>query len=391
MSDLEVIYVILVLFYLWECLVWLPRGQVLFWKSWFGGWRAGHPSPLVGNLRGGVVVAPLLPPSAACHLASQAPWSLAPQGLLAFVAASVNPGWRPPQTGRFVPFAELQEVVWSPPRLRLNGQTWMKAKAGHLARPWQALLARLRAAAAPARKGLIEEFLAGTLAWEKARDAWREFEEKTGRLRWAGHWLFAYCYGVMPGVVWYFGFTLVWKWVLLALLASTLAPALMFRKLHRHFYPLEDEERFSLFAVMLLSPANAIRARDSLARPLLVRFHPLAVARALLDEEAFQAFAMAYHRELCHPAWPLPSGAAGEMEAGAREAWTSLVEAFLVRNGVDRASLNRPPARADATCQAYCPRCLAQYTQAGTGCPDCGGLPQVAFSAPAGSPSVRTG
>src|SRR3954447_2009772 len=105
MTDLQLLFVVLAVIYFWECACWLPRGSVAF-LTWFGRrWRQAHPAGLLGNQRGGFVIAPPLPPLGSLLVANQFPLSLSPDGVLAYVAPTVNPGGRPPQSGAFIAFA----------------------------------------------------------------------------------------------------------------------------------------------------------------------------------------------------------------------------------------------------------------------------------------------
>ena len=52
----------------------------------------------------------------------------------------------------------------------------------------------------------------------------------------------------------------------------------------------------------------------------------------------------------------------------------------LLREGGGKLSDDIPPAPADETSRAYCPRCLAQFTTTSGTCADCGGVPLVPFT-----------
>jgi hypothetical protein len=60
--------------------------------------------------------------------------------------------------------------------------------------------------------------------------------------------------------------------------------------------------------------------------------------------------------------------------------WLRIVESFLRKHGASPDKLAVPPQPTDATCLAYCPRCLVQFTVSDGKCLDCGGLPLVAFA-----------
>ena len=117
--------------------------------------------------------------------------------------------------------------------------------------------------------------------------------------------------------------------------------------------------RGQAFAIVLLSPWASSRAADHLARPLLQGAHPAAVAEALLGPAERDALAAELWRRASHPK---PG------EAPEASAW----KAWLQGRGHDLAALTPVPAPNQPNAQAFCPRCLTQYTHASGACPDCG-------------------
>jgi hypothetical protein len=117
-----------------------------------------------------------------------------------------------------------------------------------------------------------------------------------------------------------------------------------------------------------------MRSRDPLSRPLLERFHPLAVARELCHPARFEEFASRVVREARHPR-PRPSS--GEGDADAVWAWfdramLERLEGFVSEAGLNADRLDIAPEKSDAQSQAYCPRCHAQFIRKDGGCSDCG-------------------
>src|SRR5262245_3040778 len=110
MSELELLFLVLALIYAWECSCWLRRGSVAM-LTWLGRrWRAVHPGSLVGNQDGSFILAAPLPPLGYVVSGNQFPLSLSPDAALAYVAPNINPGWRPPQSGRCLRFDQIKTV-----------------------------------------------------------------------------------------------------------------------------------------------------------------------------------------------------------------------------------------------------------------------------------------
>src|SRR5512140_2409125 len=122
MSDLELLFLVLAALYLWECACWVRRGSVVL-RTWLGHhWRVVHPGTLLANQHGAFILAAPLPPLGNLLCGNQLPVSLSPDGVLAFVSSNVNPGSRPPQTGRFVRFDEFQSIEANGKKVMINGR-----------------------------------------------------------------------------------------------------------------------------------------------------------------------------------------------------------------------------------------------------------------------------
>lgn len=377
MSDLELLFLILALLYVWECLGWLPRGGMAF-TTWLGRrWRMAAPSAWLGNQHGGFALAAPLPPLGRFLHAAPFPVSISPDGVLAFVSTTVHPGWRPPQSGRFFPFAEIRKVRSKNKQVLVNGTLLVKCAYPNAARELAEAIDRLAKLPAAKRADAISELVRGTLDAAAARKRWEGCRQVSRGLRVLVNVLFAYLFVAAPVVIWFVGFKLTWLWLLLGLLVLTITLATLFYRAHRALYPAEDDDRFTHMLTIALSPATATRAHDTLSRPLLQTFHPLVPAKLFLDPAAFREFAGCVLRDARQPALPVcpnDDATARAVELHWRTVLLTNLETFLKTNGADLDELTRPPEPADASCRAYCPRCLAQFTSVSGTCTDCGGL-----------------
>jgi len=384
MTELDLLFLVLALLYLWECSGWVRRGSVVF-RTWAGRhWHLTHPSALLGNQGGGFVLAHPLPPLGTVVTANALPLSISAQGLLAFVAPSVNPGGRPVQSARFFRFDQIKKVEARGRTLRINDELFLHAASPTFASYLAGQLQKWLQSPEAKRQAVIEELLAESLSLRNTRARWAAFQNQTAGLRWITNILFAYLFVAAPLVIWNFGLRPSWLSLVLGLFALTLTTAILFHRAHKYFYPAAADDRFTHFLIILLAPASTIRARDALSRPLLEQFHPLTLARVFCREDEFRDCARSILSEIRHPALPLcpnPDPLAQQAERETRRLWQRLVENFLKQNGFTPDELLRPPTPADETCAAYCPRCLAQFTAGASVCPDCGGLPLLRFPA----------
>jgi len=384
MSDLELLFLVLALIYLWECACWLPRGSAAF-RTWLGRhWRAAHPGGLLGNQRGGLIFAHPLPPLGTLLVATQFPLSLSSEAVLGYVASSINPGARPAQTGKFFRFDDIRTVAVAGKNVRVNGQVLLRAASGRSAERLAECLRELSRLEPAKRENAIETMARASLDTKALKGRWEEFGLLSANIRLLANSLFGYLFVFAPILIWHSGLSNCWLGLLAGLLVLTLATALVFRRAHQALYPPAQEERFTHFLTILLSPATTLRAHDVLSRPLLETFHPLALAQVFCAQRQFRAFAQQVLLEIRHPALPVcpvEDAQAQATERFSRAVLRKAVEKFLKLNGLDPEELTQPPAPADETCRSYCPRCLTQFTTSEGVCADCGGLALISFSA----------
>lgn len=382
MNEVQLLFVVLAALYGWECACWLRRGVVAF-STWLGSrWRVWHPGALIGNQSGGFILAPPLPPLGTLFVANQFPLSISTEGVLAFVAPNINPGWRPAQTGRFVRFDEFREARLRGSKVLVNGELLVRCSSPGAARRCVETLQQLAGLNAPDRETALAENLREAFDADAVERLRREFDQRARAVRGLSNSLLGYVFVVVPAVIWHFGFELSWLGLLVGLLCLTGATALFFWRAHRALYPSAEDERFTHTLTILLAPTTAMRAHDALSRPLLERFHPLTLARVFLPKPEFHQFARRVLLDLRQPARPLcpnDEPTARETEQRARCALQSEAEKFLKAAGVEPEDLCRPPTPTDESCRSFCPRCDAQFTTPEGTCADCGGLALTPF------------
>jgi len=384
MSDLQLLFLVLGALYGWECACWIGRGTVAF-TTWSGRiWREAHPGTLLGNQSGGFVFTHPLPPLGTFFAANQFPLSLTPEAVLAYVATNVNSGWRPAQTGRFLPFDAIHDVKARGKKVTVNGELWLTAPSASFAQRVAAELARLAKLPLSGRQKAVPELIRASLDERVVAQRWQDFQKQFRNVRRLSNSLFVYLLVVVPVLIWHFGFMLSWLGLLVGLVALTTTAAVLFHRAHRALYPNAEDERFTHTLTIALAPTSALRAHDALSRPLVEMFHPLAVAKVLLPEARFRLFARRVLLDIRHPALPLTprdDPAQRATESQARTALRQSAEQLLKRSGIEPDELCRAPMPADKSCRAYCPRCGAQFTTPVGSCADCGGLALMAFAA----------
>jgi hypothetical protein len=232
------------------------------------------------------------------------------------------------------------------------------------------------------RTKAIEEMVDASLNVKAVETRRADWQKHAQPVRWLSNLLVVFIFGITPALIWFLGLALTWLWLLLSLLALTVTTATMFARAHRALYPDAHDERFTHTLTIALAPTSAMRAHDALSRPLLETFHPLAVAKSLLSDFAFKAFARRILIDVRHPQLPLCSNtqpAAEVTEKAFRQMALAAIEQLLAQHGIKPTELCRPPARSEESSRAYCPRCESQFTTEEGQCADCGGIPLIAF------------
>ena len=383
MTELQWLFAILSALYAWECIGWLRRGGVAF-TTWTGErWRVQHPTVAIGNHSGGFILAAPLPPLGSIFIANQLPFSLGPDGVLFFVSTNMNSGFRPVQSGRFLTWDEASQIRLDGKKLFLGKEKIYAAATTTLAIHLFTTLTTTAKHPANERESAIKQLLRDAMDVTRITEAKNDFHSRTKAIRWLTNLLFAHVFIVAPALISLIGLQATWLGLVLVLLTLTVSIATLFHRAHRKFYPDAKEERFTHTLTTALAAATSIRAADIASRPLLERFHPLAVAKVLLDEETFRPLARRLLIDLRHPMLPTcpnQQSAAMSAEKFFRNSLMEITEAWLKENKVGVEELCCAPKPLDESCRAYCPRCEAQFTSTEHRCADCGGLALATFS-----------
>lgn len=146
--------------------------------------------------------------------------------------------------------------------------------------------------------------------------------------------------------------------------------------LHRRLHPSRKEERANLVFSALLLPAQALRLRAALLRPLARGLSPLAGTLAVGTPAEARAAAQATLRDADYPVRPaslppLLARLADEAAALARPALERALADATAGSlaGLKPAELLAPPARPGPGVCAYCPRCGDEFVRADGMCP----------------------
>lgn len=389
MSDEQALYITLLVLYLLECTAWVPRGcAALISKNPLKG-KIRFPRRGISNNRGGLVLGSILPGSGAAFVVSQWPLSLSPEGILSWVAESLELDERAHQSGVFVPLgaagekAKKKNIHVDGREIRIDSELVLTAVTPEFARRAAVLLGKYLEAPPKKKEAILIEYLTNFTDIEAAKRRVSEFYEKTQTLRFWSFWVAITAFIFAPGLSILYGFINIWPILLGLLYLPGWVAAFFFYRAQKALFPRATKlERIGQTALIALLPINAMRATDPLARSALCDFHPLTVAAFLSGEEQRKEFAAHLIRDLNEPRRPVcisEDKAAVRTEKSFRGLYRKALAELSGRLGLSEAAALAAPEPEEAI-QSYCPRCLAQFGGGVEQCGDCGGIPVRAFS-----------
>jgi hypothetical protein len=280
--------------------------------------------------------------------------------------------------GAFITVAwEQFEVKRSGAKLLCNKVVVFEGGADQL-KQYQGFLGKVKRAKAKDRKKMIEVWL------RKATDT-ASIENRVKLLGRKARWLetfanlqFFLLFILVPLAFVRFGSRVLWP-MLVAVFVTSMVIAWQSLRLHKLFFPSDVDGRFKSVFSTVLSPINAIRAMDALARDLMAGFHPVAVAAVVCSQQELEIFAGEQLR-------------ASRFGASGTSWYTQQLQLALTnmlsKKGVAATQLLSAPQRHES-CVQYCPRCLAQYTKVRESCADCGYTELMEFGEYAGKPAMH--
>lgn len=377
LSEPALFYLALAALYLSECVTFVRKDALAVAKNWFAGWAVRCPSGLFGSQERGLVLSNPVPPFGTTLLAQAWPFSPSPEGIQAYAALTIHPEGRTREGGPFVPWADIAGVEVEDKLVRAGATELARADSDAGARLWAGLLGDLARAHPADREDGIQRALDRSLDRAAAMRRAQDLEEAGRWVRRIGIALWLHLFVAVPVVVSLRGIVFTWPILVLVALVLMWTIAAMFFGAHRRLHPGATGERLQAVFLFTFLPTAAIRASDYLARSTMAGLHPLAVAHALLDADAFKLHARKVVLDARTPLQPVnrtDDPRALGAEAWYRERLKGSLERFVRQQGIDPETLCAAPAPRDASSKSFCPRCDAQYTITEGTCSTCGAI-----------------
>lgn len=370
MNDFEFLLVLLAVFYFWECLFWIRRPGVAF-RSWFGGgWNWKLPTGGLSNRFGGFLLSTPLPAIGGFFAVYWPPLIITETKLIKHPDPLDLYDEAPTESDGAIAFDQIKRVRAKRHHVLINEKKFVAAGSPLLAESLVERIKKLKEENQEKRPALDRQWLRESLDSSSIQVRLKSLRDSTRLLGFLATLLLSHMAIVVPWVGLNFTLSSTWPVLVGVLLFVNTAIAVQFCRLHRRFYPAASDERFQHTLMMSLFPLASIRAVETLARPLVENFHPLAVAKVLLNKDSFEQLASHHLRRL--------RVRVGFSSDDTERRYFEMLEAamleFLKSEKIGAGKLLPPPGAGDPSCHSFCPRCGSQFTFETGSCSDCGSV-----------------
>jgi hypothetical protein len=374
------LFLILVLLYLSECVIWVKRESVAFVSAWGNRWRLSVPPSWMGNANGGLLFLNPLPPSGRVFLSHLSPVAISPSGICAFNLQTLPSEARSPyQSGEFLPFSKIKDSGSDGAYLIINKEKFTKCATAGQARAIATLVGAMAKTSASKRENMARAWVVKQFAADEAAAFLNESEKLIKPIKQMGVILFLFLFALTPGLAFTYGFSPLIIPVAIVMVALAVEIAIMFHRAHKKLYPAESSERLESVVKMIVCPPVSIRAADILTRNLLAEYSPIVLASVLPGSGELQ-FVRSVILDLKHP---LKHEVVDET-AAQTITWTASEQLRVCLDQVKQGRYLKPeellsPTQREENSISYCPRCRYQFVVGEGECPDCPGVHLVNF------------
>lgn len=368
MNELTELYALFLILYLFECLAWVPRRTVGFFK-FLGRWRGRLAFRPNASWSVSVVFGKPWPPLSPPWLAEPLPFAMDPSGITLIESDKRRITWED-----LAPVSARGHRVESGELLLATVAS--RAGAAALA----GTLEETRTSPVKKRETGLRKFLDARFDLDAPLGRRKEFQSSVRALRVCSNALWLALFGGLGVAVGANNMLVLLASAALSLLLWPLNSIVFYftvRNLAKTWLPRAHGPDLPKRLVAMLSPISGVRAVDMLAREVWANLDPLTVATVLLSPKDLPAFA--------RPLLVAMRAREHDDLAWWRGETRQRMERMLAKKGVDLATLLAPPRREGDHVETYCPSCLAQYEsgrKAGEPCPNetCLDIPLQSFS-----------
>jgi hypothetical protein len=373
MTDGELLFLILCLIYLTDCVHWSGPGTIVFSK-----WIGAYWKHQVGFLYFGIsnvnfLLLNPLPPLGLITCSYPLPVSISPEGVVSFDAlADSNQANRESALFRF---DDIDSVAAKSKDTLVNGTPFCRCGSEQQAIALVELLQYIKSLNPGERESAISLFWKKQFDYPAAKERLDSATGRTKTLRSICSLLFVYLFVIAPVCSLIFGISGTLLPVAVALIPLVVIINRGLYVAHKALYPEHSFDRFTNLIKNCLCPPALIRACDHITKDILQDYHPIVIGHILLESGEFINYASEIVRKLKTPPF------AGSLDDYGRQIidWYNqkligYTYDYLHNVACIGTQLVLTPALRDPDAKSYCPRCLCQFMQKDGNCPDCIGV-----------------
>ncbi len=375
MIDAWPLFAVMGLFYILEGLWWTPSEAVCFSRGLWGQFTCSTPLLVRRDAHHGFILPRHLIANGDRFLTCAWTLSISPDGMgLREWSPAKGLSGRDPSPLRFIPFEGVEALAMVGSRLLHKGKTIANTTSPTAANELLRLLRELENSDSEHRGRRIIETIDRALDHDDARRRMRKMRWILRRVKLVPLLLIANLFVLAPTFVTLFGLS-IWPLPVALHSALSILAVVIFRRAATMLPPRRQEDRFAIVLMLLFFPPSTARYAELLSRDLLSGLHPLAVAAAVLDREAFKNLARDELVELQNDKVDndVIVSQSYSVENWFRRTFEKRMLKALERYGLSLEELHQPPCP-EAGAVTYCPRCHAQYRSGFQECIDCDGI-----------------
>ena len=371
-SEILIFLAVIVLIYLFDCIVWVPNNSVAFASTFGNKYSIKKPVKIATNNKGGFVLLSPFPPLT--------PTFIAHFPIIIFSRAKFFFNMFPPVDFSFsggIKNFEYHDVSSSESlrkKLIINNDYTVEFYDEQNSKWVNRLIQQLKFLNEEDRIRSITRIMRQIFDIDGAKYTIDYFKQTTKRLKIFCNLLLIYLILILPLII-IFGFTLITLCIISGMLGLQLYILFLYHHHHKTLYPSRSEERITNLIRMSLCPPSAIRAYNDLGWQLLSSYNPLILAFILCNENDFKNFAKLVIRGIMYPGH---STLDLESKYQFSHVLDNYYRDFLEKNRINISELTIAPEAVE-NCVAYCPRCNSQFSFCQDFCPDCAGVKLVMF------------
>lgn len=380
MSVLIELYIVIVIIYLFECIILADETTALLYSSWFSFKMSYKEGVYKWSNKFVKFLNPFIP-QMDVFKADFPGYSISPIGICSIRVNELRAQDDLPTRKTFYKFDEINRISLEDNVILINGDLTIKCSSSYEAAQIKKLLNEVSSSQSENIEQIVIDHLEGSFELKLLTDKMNSYEKKSFILKniVLVYWIFLFL--ILPVLLFNFGFYLVFEKILFILAALHILTigslVLTYRSVYGKVY--SSDFKSSLIKIML-SPLAACRSMNIISEEYLRQFHPIVIMQYLLPEGLFKLWGNKIIREYRYlNAYNGTSEVEAQILQWNRDKINAQIENFITEQNYTPDDLLKPIISMSKNTLSYCPRCLTEYSIEAGQCSDCDGINLIAL------------